>query len=59
MSGRICREEHDIIISAMLAELTFKETAATARELYKLAYPNEPEPTAKAMAGLSKVLAKW
>lgn len=59
MRKKTSKEDHDYIISSMLAELTFRETAATARELYKLAYPNEPEPSAKAMAGLSKVLAKW
>ena len=55
---RLKKEEKTSIISAMLAELSFRDKAASARDLFHAAFPNQAEPSCKSMAGLSKILAK-
>lgn len=55
---RLKQEDKTNIVSAMIAELSFRDKAATARELYRAAFPKQEDPTAKSMAGISKILAK-
>ena len=49
-------KEKNSIIAALLAELSFREQAATARELFVEAFPHK-EVTNKQLAGISKMLS--